>query len=187
MKKTVILLAPGFEEMETVIPADLLIRSKVQVDFVSVCGEKAVNGSRGISLVSTAGTDALDLSYDAVIVPGGMPGATNLAESSVVGNYLRTMYDAGKIVAAICASPAVVLSPLGILSGKKFTCYPGMENEIAAENLKGAVYSTDNVVTDGNLITSRGPGTAADFGFAIMEALLGKDAVQSVGKGALFL
>ena len=187
MKKTVILLAPGFEEMETVIPADLLIRSKVQVDFVSVCGEKTVKGSRGISLVSTVGTDALDLSYDAVVVPGGMPGATNLAASSVVGKFLRSMFDSGKIVAAICASPAVVLSPLGILSGKRFTCYPGMETEIDAGKSGGAVFCSDKVVVDGNLITSRGPGTASDFGFAIIEALLGKDAAESVGKGALFL
>lgn len=187
MKKIVILLAPGFEEMEAVIPADLLVRAGVQVDFAAVSEEKCVKGSRSISLLSTIGMNQLDLTYDGVIVPGGMPGAVNLNASEETGNYLRTMFNAGKLVCSICASPALVLAPLGILKGKKFTCYPGMENEIAPENLTGAVFSTDKAVRDGNLITSRGPGTASDFACAIIEALTGKENALSVMANALYM
>jgi 4-methyl-5(b-hydroxyethyl)-thiazole monophosphate biosynthesis len=187
MKKIAILLAPGFEEMEAVIPADLLVRSGVQADFVSVCAEKTVKGSRGISLVSTLDIQKVDLSYDGVIVPGGMPGAVNLAKNAQVSDYLCRMFNAGKLVCSICASPAIVLAPLGILKGRHFTCYPDMEKEINPQNIPGSVFLTDKVVTDGNLITSRGPGTASDFGLAVIEALLGKETALSVGKGSLFL
>jgi 4-methyl-5(b-hydroxyethyl)-thiazole monophosphate biosynthesis len=119
-------------------------------------------------------------SWDAVFVPGGMPGAANLAACAPAGNFYREMTAAGKITAAICASPAVFLAPLGLLEGKKFTCYPGAEKQASR-----GTWSAGRVVVDGNLITSRGPGTAAAFALALIEKLAGKEEVQKLTEAAL--
>jgi 4-methyl-5(b-hydroxyethyl)-thiazole monophosphate biosynthesis len=124
--------------------------------------------------------------WDAVIIPGGMPGASNLAASKETGALLKKMAAANKLICAICASPAVVLAPLGLLDGKSFTCYPGMEKKLPPELLSG--FSGDRstrVVVDGNLITSRGAGTAGDFAIAIIEELLDETAARKVMESVL--
>lgn len=185
MKKAYVFFADGFEETEAVFPADIMRRAGITVELVS-CGEtKTVKGAHGISLVcdvtlAEASKAALP---DAVVLPGGMPGAVNLAESDGVRSLVLAMNKAGKIVSAICASPAVAFSAFGLLKGRNYTCYPGMEKEIAPE-LAGN-WKADRVVVDGNMVTSRGPGTAGEFGFALVEQLLGDGASKQLRQGML--
>ena len=177
-KKALVFLAPGFEEVEAVTPIDYLRRAGVKVSAVSIGTEKTVPGAHGIVITACAVIAELERSggmdpagWDAVFVPGGMPGAANLAACEGAGAFFKAMNGAGKLIAAICASPAVFLAPLGLLEGKRFTCYPGME---PAPLPPGAAWTEDPVVVDGNLVTSRGPGTAALFALALIEKLAGK-------------
>ncbi len=117
-----------------------------------------------------------------MILPGGMPGSTNLAASKETGSLVKEMAAAGKTVCAICAAPALVLAPLGLLAGKNFTCYPGMEEKVNSTDSK---WSDSRVVTDGNIITSRGAGTAGEFAVAIIEKLLDKAAAQKIADAVL--
>lgn len=179
-KKVLVLLAEGFEDVEAVTPIDYLRRSGAEVTVGGV-GGTAVRSSRGITVQADVrvGEAALS-SWDAVIVPGGMPGAANIAASADCRTLLKSAADAGRLVAAICAAPAVVLAPLGILSGRRFTCYPGMEKEVA-----GAAWSDARVVADGNLITSRAAGTAGEWAAAIVAALFGEDAAAKLATAVL--
>jgi 4-methyl-5(b-hydroxyethyl)-thiazole monophosphate biosynthesis len=188
-KKVIVLLAVGFEEVEAVTPIDYLRRAGIEVLIVALDKNCAVMGSHGIQVVANTywddlGEHELKPSYwDAVVVPGGLPGADNLAASKSVGDFLKGMAEAGKIVAAICASPARVLAPLGLLAGKKFTCYPGEEKNISPSVLAGAEWKEDRVVVDGNLITSRGAGTAGEFACAIIGKLVsGEEAKKLADK-----
>ncbi|MCL1930223.1 MAG: DJ-1/PfpI family protein [Treponema sp.] len=174
-KSAIVILADGFEEVEAVTPIDYLRRAGIEVTVASVGGNLLVKGARGI--VIDADVTLYDLvdqqetvaAYDAVIIPGGMPGAANIAASPEASALIREMAAAGKRICAICASPAVVLAPLGILAGKKFTCYPDME-----ERVQGGHWSDKHVVMDGNIITSRAAGTAGEFSIAIISQLLGE-------------
>jgi 4-methyl-5(b-hydroxyethyl)-thiazole monophosphate biosynthesis len=173
-KKAVVLLAEGFEEVEAVTPIDYLRRAGIEVIMATVGESLTVKGARGIPVhvdITLAGLmkqgRAVISSLDAVILPGGMPGASNLAASKETGVLLKEMAADGKWICAICASPAVVLAPLGLLLGKQFTCYPGMESGV-----KGGKWSDDRVVIDGNIITSRAAGTAGRFAVVIIGKLL---------------
>jgi 4-methyl-5(b-hydroxyethyl)-thiazole monophosphate biosynthesis len=196
-KKVLVLLAPGFEEVEAVTPIDYLRRSAVEVTTAAIAaastgGEnRDVRGSHGIVLRADAaleelanragGLPALCRTLDAVVLPGGMPGASNLAASGDTVALLGAMSREGKIIAAICASPALVLAPLGLLKGKRFTCYPGME-----QGLEGTgPWSEDPVVIDGSLITSRGAGTAAAFAITLISRLQGEAAGTKVAQAVL--
>ena len=192
-KKAIVLLAEGFEEVEAITPIDYLRRAGIEVSVASISSNMVVKGARDIRIK----TDIIlaDLSwqtdgYDAVIVPGGMPGSTYLAASEEVGVFLKKMADAGKLICAICAAPAVVLAPLGLLAGKKFTCYPGMEKGAAAQQTTAqqAAASTwleDRVVTDGSIITSRGAGTAGEFAIAIINKLIDEAAGKKIADAVL--
>ncbi|MDR2376802.1 MAG: DJ-1/PfpI family protein [Treponema sp.] len=194
-KKALVLLAPGFEEVEAVSPIDYLRRAGIEVTAAAVvpdsAGGRDVGGSHGIILradstlaaltAEAGGLPALCRTLDALLLPGGMPGASNLAASADVTALIQAMARGGKIVAAICASPALVLAPLGLLKDRRFTCYPGME-----QDLKGTgPWSEEQVVIDGSLITSRGAGTAAAFALAIIGELLGKAAGTRVARALL--
>jgi 4-methyl-5(b-hydroxyethyl)-thiazole monophosphate biosynthesis len=124
-------------------------------------------------------------SLDAVLLPGGMPGASNIAASAGAGALIEELHAAGKLVCAICAAPAVALAPLGILAGRRFTCYPGTEKQ-AVQIQKDAEWSEDPVVIDGNLITSRGPGTAGAWALAIAGKLAGEGTAKKIAEAALF-
>lgn len=193
-KKIFILLAEGFEEVEALTPADILKRSGCEVVLVN-CSEKAafqnaempfVTGSHGFSVKTDLFLqDAVNsVLPDAVILPGGMPGSVNLAENKSVEDFAVRMDSAGKLVAAICAAPAVAFSKFGLLKDRKFTCYPDMEADVPAALC--AEWIEQPVVCDGNCITSRGPGTAAAFGFAIVDYLLGGNHSAGLRKGMLF-
>jgi protein deglycase len=186
MAKTVIvLLAEGFEEVEAITPIDYLRRAGITVTIAAIGGSLSVKGARGITV--NADTTLKNLlqqqksaSYDAVIIPGGMPGATNIAASKEAGALITEMASTGKPVCAICASPAVVLAPLGILSGKKFTCYPGME-----EKVQDGKWTDERVAIDGAIITSRSAGTAGVFAVAIIAQLLGQAEGDKIAQAVL--
>jgi len=179
MKKVAILLAVGFEEIEVVTPIDFLRRAGVEV---IVCGanDDMVLGSHGVAIKTDCRFDSLPTDLDGVILPGGMPGALNLSLSNDVSRIVTAMHNGDKLIAAICAAPAVVLGATNVLKGKRFTCYPGFE-----EKVSGAEFSTDRVVQDGHLITSRGPGSAAEFSIAIIDYLLGREAANFVKQSTL--
>lgn len=168
-------LANGFEECEALAPLDILRRGGVQVVTVGVDGE-FITGAHNI----TVKADILDKdiilndNLDAVILPGGMPGTTNLENSEIVKEAVTFANSNNKIVCAICAAPKI-LGNMGLLKGKNATCFPGFEEE-----LEGAVLSTDYVVKDGNIITAKGAGVAFEFGFQILSELKGTDTSKAL-------
>ncbi|MDR1839322.1 MAG: DJ-1/PfpI family protein [Treponema sp.] len=184
-KKALVLLAEGFEEVEALTPIDYLRRAGVEVTVSAITDSLTVKG-RWTGLKVTADTKLAEIAkqgtagWDAVILPGGMPGAENLSASKETGALLKSMASEGKLVCAICASPAVVLAPLGLLAGKKFTCYPGME-----EKVTDGKWLEDRVVTDGNIITSRSAGTAGEFAVAIIKKLLDEAAGKKIADAVL--
>jgi 4-methyl-5(b-hydroxyethyl)-thiazole monophosphate biosynthesis len=182
-KKVIVLLAEGFEEVEAVTPIDYLRRAGLEVTTAALGKNRVVTGAHGIPLsADTSLGEAAKQGpvWDAVLLPGGMPGAANLAASKETGLLLRETAAAGRLVAAICASPAVVLAPLGLLAGRRFTCFPGME-----KNVQGAFWTEDPVAVDGNLITSRGAGTAARWAVAIIGHLLSPGEGEKVARSVL--
>ena len=175
LKTALVVLAEGFEEIEAIAPVDVLRRAGVRVTIAGTT-DRLVKSSRHIGVQTDILLKDLVEMPDAVILPGGLPGATNLARSKEVAELVKKMNAAGKIVAAICAAPAAVLAPLGILDGKKATCYPGSESAFS----KKTVHSKERVVVDGNMITSQGPGTALEFALAIATQLVGKEIAENV-------
>ena len=179
MKKAVVVLAEGFEEIEAVTPVDVLRRAGVDVVIAGLDG-KIIRGSHGISIAADIKfTDAEGA--DALILPGGLPGAENLAASDAVRNAICAVSKREGIVAAICASPAYVLAPTGILDGKKATCYPGCGKRFGSE----VTFVDERVVQDGSVITSGGPGTALEFSLKIVEALAGKEKAHELRSAML--
>ena len=174
-KTALVILAEGFEEVEAIAPIDFLRRAGVRVTIAGVM-DLQIKSSRNISVRADVLLKDIQDLPDAVILPGGLPGATNLAKSEEVAKLVKKMNAAGKLVAAICAAPALVLAPLGILDGKKATCYPGCEADFSSKT----IHSKESVVEDGNIITSQGPGTAFAFAFAIAVRLVGKDMADNV-------
>lgn len=166
-KTAVVVLAEGFEELEAVAPIDILRRAGVRVTIAGA-GSKNIKSSRDMGVQAERLLEEIKDLPDAVILPGGLPGATNLAKAAGLAVFLKKMNEAGKLIAAICATPAVVLAPLGLLDGKKATCYPGCERDFSSKT----VHSKERVVKDGNLITSQGPGTAIEFSLEIVRELV---------------
>ena len=155
MKTACILLADGFEEVEAVTPIDYLRRAGIEAHILGITG-RTVSGSHGIKIEATLGSEGFNLDYDCIVVPGGGRGADNIAASPAAVYLIRRHFEAGKLVAAICAAPAAVLhAACGILKGRRFTGYPGTEAKV-----EGAFFLEDRVVVDGNLITSRAAGSA---------------------------
>lgn len=165
MKKAYVFLAEGFEEMEAVTPVDLLRRVGVDAKLVSVTGERMVTGAHGVRYQADLLFDEIEPNADALILPGGMPGTLHLQEHQPLARLLLSQYEAGGWVCAICAAP-MVLGALGILKGREATIYPGME-----QHLIGATCSTAEVCVDGNVVTSRAPGTAIPFALKLAELL----------------
>lgn len=170
-------LADGFEETEAIAPIDMLRRAGVNTVTVGVTGD-TVTGSHGIAVKADIALDKVVLSDDieAVILPGGLPGATNLEDSPEVQKAIDFAVQNGKYVCAICAAPQI-LGHKGLLEGKEAIAYPGFEKE-----LFGAVISEKHVVTDGKFITAKGAGVATEFGLEIVAKLKGDDAAQQIAK-----
>lgn len=181
-KTAMLLLAIEAEEMEVVTTVDILRRAGIDVTIASITDSLTIKCSRGVKIVADCKLDEIqDQDYDVVILPGGLVGSKELGSSPKVGNLLKKQEEKGKIIAAICAAPTALKSHQ-IFVNKKITSYPAMEKELSNDY----EYLQDDVVIDGNLITSRGPGTVHKFAFAIAEKLLGKSAVLPVAKGMLF-
>ena len=178
MVKALVFLATGFEEIETVTIVDVLRRAGVNV-IAAGLSSNVIEGAHGIKIIPDTSIDNMKIiDFDAVIVPGGNPGYKNLRDNPRVIDMLKEAFDSKKIVAAICAAPAV-LSDAGILKNKNCTIYSGMENEVEKG---GGKPKFDNVVIDGNIITSRGPATAFPFAIKLAELLIGKQVAQEVAK-----
>ena len=175
------MLADGFEEVEALAPVDLLRRAKQQVTTVGVTG-KVVSGSHGIPVTADITAEELKIGADMemIVLPGGMPGTTNLAACEKLTEALKKADQEKRGIAAICAAPSV-LGNAGLLEGKKATCYPGVESK-----LTGADFVTDPVAKDGNIITSRGLGTAIEFAAEIVAYLLDESAAKSLKESVVY-
>ncbi|GAB4849401.1 Protein DJ-1 B [Ancistrocladus abbreviatus] len=176
-------IANGSEEMEAVIIIDVLRRAKAKVVVASVEDKLEILASRKVKLVADTNLDdAAKLSYDLIVLPGGLGGAQAFAASQKLVNMLKKQMEAGRPYGAICASPALVFEPHGLLKGKKATAFPTMCNKLSDQS------EIDNrVVVDGNLITSRGPGTAMEFSLAIIEKFFGHNKAIELAKTVLFV
>lgn len=177
-KQSYIFLAPGVEEIEAVATIDALRRANIPIVTVAVDTTLLVKGATGQTVVADSLLSDIDAAEaDWLIVPGGVPGAPNLHASKTVSDILLAHSAKGGRIASICAGPAVVLAPLGILKGKKATCYPGLGDKIEAG---GGVYVKEPVVVDENIITSEGPGTTLKFAKAIISATLGEEKAKEI-------
>lgn len=175
MKTICIFLAEGFEEMEAMFPLDVMRRGGLNVKTVSVTGEKTVVSSHQVPIVADMlFEDLKEEDVEMVVLPGGLPGATNLDAHAGLDKLIMSFAAAGKPLAAICAAP-MVYGKRGLLKGKKATCYPGFE-----QYLEGAECTGAPVERDGNIITGKGPGAAMEFALAVVELLQGKEKVQEL-------
>ena len=176
MSRVLVLLAAGFEEIEAITIVDLLRRGGVEAHTASL-GPREVTGSHGITVIADLTLDSVDPGdYAMVVLPGGLPGADHLKADARVIAMLRRFAAAGGFVAAICAAPGV-LAHAGLLEGRTATSYPGF---LRADSAPGLRLSEDPVVVDGKIVTSRGPGTAIEFGLALIGLLEGSQAARSV-------
>lgn len=173
MSKVYVFLADGFEEVEALTPVDLLRRAGNTVVTVSIMGTALVTGARGITVLADALFEKTDFAKgELFILPGGMPGTTNLEAHEGLKKLLGEKMTEGRHIAAICAAPSV-LAKEGILKGKTATAYPGFEKALKQG---GAVDRTDlPVITDGNVTTSRGAGTAMDFSLELIRVMNGQE------------
>lgn len=177
MKKVFVLLANGYEEIEALMPVDVLRRAGLDVSIVSTSEESFVTGAHNISVKSDLFLNDVDADNgDLLILPGGMPGASNLLENEKVKSLITSFYEKKKWLAAICAAP-MILGEMGLLEGKKATCFPGFE-----KHLKGAEVVKESAITDGHIITGRGIGAAMEFSLEIVRNLLGVDVANKLGK-----
>lgn len=171
MKKAYAFLAEGFEEVEALAVIDVLRRADIDMKMVSINNEKAVTGSHGITIMADElFADIKDDDADLYFLPGGLRGTNNLGSHEELCTLLKDKFAAGRHIAAVCAAPSV-LGKLGILHGKKATCYPGFEDKLI-----GATVLTEDrsirVVTDGNVTTSRGMGTSVELGLELTAVLI---------------
>lgn len=180
-KKVAVMLGEGFEPIEAIAPTDCMRRAGLEVELVSVMPSVQVKSAQNVVVEAEALDENLDLEdFDMIVVPGGSLGVENLKKSEKLAQALKGFMAKDKHVASICAGPTV-LNGLGLLEGRKVTCYPGCE----AGFPDGAYQPGYGVVVDRNLITASGPGQALDFGIAIVKALCGDDAADQVASGML--
>ena len=178
MTNVLVPLVDGFEEIEAVTIVDVLRRAGLTVLMAGVT-DRGVTGSHGIQVQADTLLKDINLTdITAIVLPGG-PGVKTLKDHQPLKEMLQTHYRSGKLTAAICAAP-LVLSEAGILTDKKATSYPSVQDQI-----KCGAYLTDAVVIDGNIVTSRGPGTAMAFSLALVEVLLGKEKRQALAEAMI--
>ena len=170
-----VFLADGFEEVEAFTAVDVLRRAGLDVQLVSVTNDEIIRGAHDISVLCDRNIENCDF-FDAelLLLPGGMPGASTLGKCDDLKRELLRCAEQGKPIAAICAAP-MVLGALGLLQGKRATCYPGFEAYLEGAEVTGAM-----VERDGQIVTAKGPGAAMEFAFALVEMLLGADKVKEL-------
>jgi 4-methyl-5(b-hydroxyethyl)-thiazole monophosphate biosynthesis len=179
MKKVLVALAPGFEEIETITVVDILRRAGARV-VLAATEDGPIEGSRGVTVLPDALLDQVDdKDFDLVVLPGGQPGTDNLNNNAKVKTIVQNMHQSGKQIAAICAAPTILQSA-GILKNTAITSHPSVEDQ-----LKDVDYSEERVVVDGNIVTSRSPGTALEFALKLVEILFGPDRMNTVNQGVM--
>lgn len=177
MKRIAVHLAEGFEEIEAVSIIDVLRRAELKVKIVSTTEKIEVTGSHGIKVIADQLFEEIDYNMiDMIILPGGIPGATNLNKHTGLQEQILNFNEGGKLLGAICAAP-LVFGNLGILKNKSATCYPGFESQ-----LHGAIVTVENVEVSENIITGKGAGVAIDFALKIVEILEGKHLSEKLAK-----
>lgn len=180
MKKVVVLLASGFEEIEAVTVIDVLRRADLPVEVLALGTQREVAGSHGIRLVADGLLAGADLSRaGAVVLPGGMPGSVHLAEDAGVRRLLQEVAAGGGVVAAVCAAP-LALGAAGLLAGRKYTCFPGVEKKIGVPGHTGS-----RVETDGQVVTGQSAGAAMEFALAVVARLQGPAAAATLRQAML--
>lgn len=181
MKKVSVILADGFEEIEALTVVDLLRRAQIYVGTVSITDDYTVHGAHGINAqAEDLFEEVAFVESDMIVLPGGMPGTSNLNAHEGVRRVVKEFNRDGKYIGAICAAPTI-LGNLGLLKGKRVSCYPSVEQEI-----QGAVMTRTDVTVDGNLITSRGAGTAIAFALKLIEMLSGAEKAAEIAEAILY-
>ncbi len=176
-----VFLANGFEEIEALAVVDIFRRGGIDIKTVSVTGSEFATTSHNITIKTDLKIEDANLAdAELIVLPGGMPGATNLNEHDGVRTALLGQAAKGKRIAAICAAP-MVLGGLGLLKGRRATCYPGFE-----KYLDGATYTAELVTTDGNITTGRGPAATLPFAYSLLEAFIGKEATNDIRNGMIY-
>ncbi|MBN1510272.1 MAG: DJ-1/PfpI family protein [Sedimentisphaerales bacterium] len=179
-KKVLVPIADGTEEIEATCIIDTLRRAGADVTVASV-DQLQVTASRGVKLVADAPiADCANTTYDCIALPGGMPGAEHLRDSAPLIAKLKEQKASGRLYAAICASPAVVLQDHGLLEGVKATCFPSLRDKLHPSDVLD-----ERVVVDGHCVTSQGPGTAIEFALKLVELLFGPDKAKEVAQALL--
>ncbi|OHB86084.1 MAG: dihydroxyacetone kinase [Planctomycetes bacterium RIFCSPHIGHO2_02_FULL_40_12] len=179
-KKVLVPVADGSEEIETACIVDVLRRAEADVTVASV-NSLQITASRGMKLVADQLiSECVQNTYDLIVLPGGMPGAEHLRDSKELVEMLKRQQNDGRLYAAICASPAVVLHHHGLLAQRKATAYPGF-----AEQFENTEAIDSRVVVDGNCITSRAPGTAMEFALKLVELLYGEQKAREIAQSML--
>lgn len=175
MSKIYLFLADGFETVEALAPADVMRRANLDVTTVSIMGRKNVQSAHGVDVVADSLFEDVDFSdADALVLPGGSQGTENLSACAPVRELIGKANADGKLIAAICAAP-MVFGRMGLLDGRRATCYPGCDAELGA-----AKYTAAAVEQDDNIITACGPAASFEFGFAIVEYFCGADTVAII-------
>ncbi len=181
MKKIGVFMAEGCEEIEALTVVDIARRAGIETAMISVSGNKEVTSAHKVTFKTDIPAEFMDYDMlDGIVLPGGMPGTKNLAANEIVQETIAKFATEGKLVAAICAAPSV-LGEAGLLKSKKAVCYPGFENK-----LLDATVTTESVEVDGNIITSRGMGTAIPFALAIVSYLESPEKSEEIRKGIIY-
>lgn len=175
-----VFLADGFEEIEAVTPIDILRRGGVSVRTCSITSTRSVEGAHGVTFLADTTLEELSDGEEVILLPGGMPGTTNLKACKTLCDRILEHRKNGGLLAAICAAPTV-FGDLGLLKDETATCYPSMAKELLCKT-----YSEEKVVVSGSFVTSRGAGTAAAFGFCLLSLLKGKECAEKLAEGMYF-
>ncbi len=183
MSAVLIPLADNVEDIETVTIIDILRRARLEVTSASIYDHKQITAARGTKIeADQLLVDCLVNNWDLIVLPGGMPGAENLSHHPPLIDMLRKQSQAGKLYAAICASPAVVFAPHGLLDGKQATSYPTMQDK-----LPDTTRASESTVIDGHCITSQGPATAMEFSLTLVELLQGSECKNQLAQALLYV
>ena len=175
------LLADGFEETELIAPVDILRRAEANVKLVSIEEGVVVTGSHDIKLCADmTAAEAANLEFNAIVFPGGLKGTERLSNSVWTEKFLKIATETGAYIGAICAAPTI-LGKFGLLEGKKFTCYPGME-----EQIEEGIYTEKSVVCDDVFITGEAMGSSLEFGFLLCELIMGKEVSENIKNGICY-
>ena len=185
MAKVYVFLADGFEDVEALIPIDVLRRGGVEVVTVSTTDFPLVESAHGVNIEADMQFEQCDFSdADLLMLPGGMPGAANLFAHEGVCKAVLQQAAAGKKVGAICAAPAVVLAQLGLLEGRRATCYPGFDQVLKDG---GAQYTADLVTVDGNITTAEGPAAAFPYAYELLSQLVDQQTADQIAEGMRYV